>query len=221
MRTYTVSIKGKTPLLQHSDNIEWADLIDRWRHDPRNRNLSKPGDDRSPAFRWIGCLYHDGINVAIPSDSLMRCLMEGGAMVTVPGGRSGKTFKSQTQSGCVVAEPFWPLRVKGRTVDYAQIASLMDESDFQKHQDLASALGFTLYVKRAKIGKSKHIRVRPRFDDWSCQGTLSVWDEQLTSSVVQQIWSFAGQYKGLCDWRPGGPTPGPHGMFDVTVTESR
>lgn len=217
MRNYEVRIIGKTPLLMHADNIEWADFIQRWLGDPNNRKLSKPGDDRSPAFRWIGSLYHDGESVSLPADNLMRCLMEGGAMVTVGGGRARKTFKSQTQSGCMVAEAYWPITVKGKRIAVAPIEALKQERDFDKHQEAAAKLGFSLFLKRARIGQSKHIRVRPRFDSWEASGTLNVWDEQLTENVVRQVLEFAGQYKGLGDWRPGGKTPGPHGMFAVEI----
>src|SRR5690606_31225901 len=89
MRTYQVTITGKTPLLMHWDNIEWADRMAAWKDDPKNQKLSKAGEDRTPAWRWIGSMYHDDDKVSMPSDNLMRCFMEGGAMVPVPGGKSG------------------------------------------------------------------------------------------------------------------------------------
>ncbi len=217
MRTYKVTITGKTPLLMHADNIAWADRMDQWKSDPGNKSKSKAGDDRSPAFRWLGCLYHDGEHIAIPSDNLMRCLMEGGAMVPVPGGKGGKTFKAQTQSGLMVTEPFWPLEIRGATIPVAPFIALESEGDYQKHEAAASAAGFMLFLKRAKIGQSKHVRVRPRFDGWSASGTISVWDEAITERVLGQILEYAGQYKGLGDWRPGAKTPGPHGMFTATI----
>lgn len=219
MRVYNVRLVGKTPLLMHSDNIEWADEMSRWKDDPDNRIGSKAGDDRSPAWRWLGSLYHDNEHVAVPGDNLMRCLMEAGAMVPVPGGKGGKTFKSQTQSGCVIGEPFWPLEVTGKRIAVAPLLALQGEADYSKHQTVVAQNGFTLFLKRAKIGSSKHVRVRPRFDLWSIGGTLNVWDDQLTLDVVRRIFTFAGQYKGLCDWRPGGRTPGSYGMFEATVEE--
>src|SRR3972149_313932 len=191
MRSYAVTITGKTPLLMHSDNIEWADKMEVWKNNPENRKHSKAGDDRSPAFRWLGSLYHDNERVSIPSENLMACIMEGGAMVPVPGGRSGKTFKAQKQSGMIVAEPFWPLLVGGKEVPVASIMALLEEKDFQKHQDLAAKYKFTLFVKRAKIGASKHIRVRPRFDSWQASGRINAWDDQLTLPVLKDVPTYA------------------------------
>lgn len=44
-----------------------------------------------------------------------------------------------------------------------------------------------------------------------------VSDEQITTAALQDIVTYAGQYKGLGDWRPGGKTPGPFGMFTATL----
>lgn len=217
MRTYEVTITGKTPLLMHWDNIEWADAMAAWKDDPKNRKTSKAGDDRTPAWRWMGSTYHDDDFVSIPSDNLMRCMMEGGAMVPVPGGKMGKTFKAQTQSGMMVNEPYWRLSAGKGPIAMDSIRPLKDESDFALHKEAVSALGFSLFIKRAKIGASKHIRVRPRFDQWSATGTVSVWDEQITEAVLSDVLTYAGQYKGIGDWRPGGKTPGAFGMFGAEI----
>ncbi len=217
MRKYQVTLTGSTPLLMHWDNIEWADQMSEWKDDPANRKDSKAGDDRSPAWRWIGCTYHDGQSITIPADNLMRSMMEGGAMVPVPGGRSGKTFKAQTQSGMMVNETQWPILIGGRSIPIAAVNALTKEKDFKAHKAEVERLGFELFVKRAKVGTSKHIRVRPRFNQWAAVGTVSVWDEQVTDQVLADVLRYAGQYKGLGDWRPGGKTPGAFGMFTAEV----
>lgn len=218
MRTYEVTITGKTPLLMHHDNIDWADFMDEWKSDPANKKNSKAGDDRTPAWRWLGCLYHDGRLISIPQGNLMRSLMEGGAMVPVPGGKNGKTFKSQTQSGMMTVEPFWPLLINGRPLDWKTIEAVKDQPKFSDQRKLAQSLGFDLMVKRAKIGMTKHIRVRPQFNaGWQIKGSLAVWDEQIDEKALEQILEYAGQYKGLGDWRPGGKTPGPYGTFEAKI----
>jgi hypothetical protein len=219
MRKYAVTITGKTPLLMHWDHIEWADKLDAWKNDPSNKKMSKAGDDRTPAWRWVGYAYHDGEQITIPSENIMRSIMEGGAMVLVPGGRSGKTFKSQSQSGMMCLDQDWPLMVGGKTIAADKVHGLMAVDSFDEHNTAARALGFDLHVKRAKIGTSKHIRVRPMFRDWSCRGTLIVTDDQITEQVLKDILTYAGNYKGLCDWRPGSKTPGSFGMFSAEVSK--
>ena len=219
MKEYEITITGKTPLLMHQDNIEWADFMEAWKNNPENKKASKAGDDRTPAWRWIGCAYHNGDVLGLPQGNIMRSLMEGGAMVPVPGGRSGKTFKAQTQSGMMSVEPFWEMLTKhGGAISWSDVEAMKDIADFQGQKEMAKGLGFDLFVKRAKIGMSKHIRVRPIFDaGWKLHGRIAVWDEQITREVLGQIFEYAGQYKGLGDWRPGGKTPGPYGMFSAKI----
>ena len=216
-RTYQVKITGKTPLLMHSDNIAWADQMDEWKDSAENKKGSKAGDDRSPAWRWLGCVYHDDNCIVIPSDNISRCIMEGGAMVPVPGGKSGKTFKAQSQSGMMTGEATWPLLIDGKPIDVKKVLALKKEDSFSEHRKAVEKLGFVLFMKRAKIGQAKHVRVRPRFDKWSIEGTIVVWDDQITEGALREILDYAGRYKGLGDWRPGGKTPGPQGMFSAEV----
>lgn len=221
LRTYEVTLTGTTPLIMHWDNIAWADAMDAWRLDPKNKKFSKAGDDRTPVWRWLGCMYHDGERVALPQDNLMRALMEGGAMVLVPGGKMGKSFKQQTQSGLIVAEPFWSVSVSGGEIPIEPFQRLAWDSSvsFDAHQALAKKHGFELFMKRAKVGQNKHVRVRPVFSNWSVSGTIQVMDAQITTDVLTDILTMAGTYKGLGDWRPSSKTPGPYGRFTSSVKQ--
>lgn len=218
-RTYSVALTGETPLLMHNDNLQWAELMKRWAMDPANKKTSTAGDDRSPAWRWMGNPYIEGGVIAIPSDNLMTVLREGGKRC--PTGKGQTTFKAQTQSGLVVDQSAWPLTVGGNVIPWGPIRDrLMDEEDFEKHTEEAEKNGFSLFVKRAKIGMAKHVRVRPRFDKWACAGTITVLDEQITSDVLQNILTFAGCYAGIGDWRPSSPkSPGSFGKFTAIVKE--
>jgi hypothetical protein len=218
-RKYRIQIQGIQPLLMHADDISWADQMDAWKVDKDNKAGSKAGDDRSPAWRWIGNLYQDGKQITVPTDNIMKSLMGGGAMVLVPGGKMGKTFKSQTQSGIMPTSIGWPLLIDGKPIDYAPLKKLIGNKDFEAHKKASQAAGFDLYLKRAKIGSSKHVRVRPRFETWSAVGELMVTDDQITTAVLSDIFETAGIYKGIGDWRPGGKTPGSFGMFTAVVKE--
>lgn len=219
MLNVKVVIKGLTPLLMHADNIEWADMMEEWRKDPSNKAMSKAGDDRTPPFRWIGSLNTDGQIVTIPSEYIMRCLMEGGAQV--PTGKGKKTFKAQSQSGLLCPEFHWPLHINGSgaTINMSDINDLKTKAHFVEHVEGARKLGFSLFVKRVRVGQSKHIRVRPRFEQWSTEGRIVIMDEAITVKILRQILELAGRYKGLGNWRPGSPTPGQFGMFEATVEE--
>ena len=100
------------------------------------------------------------------------------------------------------------------------IEALMDEDEFDAHLEAVKGMGFDLLVKRAKVGTSKHIRVRPMFKSWALVTTLVVPDPKesgLTREVLQKILDKAGSLCGLGDWRPSSRTPGQFGRFKATV----
>ena len=217
MKTYQIEIVGKTPLLLHSDDVEWADRMTAWAADPMNKKVSKAGDDRTPAWRWVGYAYHDGEHLTMPTDNVMKSLMQAGAMVPVPGGGK-KTFKAQTQSGMFCNESDWVLHGANGPIKVADVHALMQNDVFAEHHPIVRDLGFELHVKRATIGNSKHIRVRPIFRQWVIAGTITVTDDQITEQVLRDIVGYAGMYKGLGDWRPSSPkVPGRYGTFAGTV----
>ena len=217
-RRYEVTLTGETPLLMHYDNVSWAETMKKWGTDPANKKDSVAGDDRSPAFRWLGNLYVEANKIVIPADNLMTMLREGGAKC--PTGKKGATFKRQTQSGLVVDQSAWPVLLDTGTIEYKPLAALIEERDFEVHEKVCRELGFELFVKRARVGQAKHVRVRPRFDHWACTGTITALDEMITKEVLQNILTFAGMYAGLGDWRASSPkSPGPYGKFTATVKE--
>jgi len=216
MQTCKVAIVGESPLLMHWDNLVFAAKMAAWGKDPGTKGTSVAGDDRSPAWRWLGNLYHEGGRVVLPADNLMTVLREGGAKV--PTGRKGATYKRQTQSGLLVNESAWPLTIGGKPIPVAEFLALDHETDFATHEAAAAAHGFMLFVKRARIGNAKHVRVRPRFDEWSASGTITILDDTITPDILQTILSFAGVYCGVGDWRPSSPkSPGPFGRFRAVV----
>jgi hypothetical protein len=218
-RRFEVLLTGVNDLLMHADDIGWRDGMVAWQADPENKRNSKAGDDRTPAWRWLGCAYNDGKHVGIPADNLMTTLREGGAKVPVPG-KKNLTYKKQSQSGLLVNEILWPIVTSVGLIDWHEVWALREEDDFEAHVSKAEALGFELFVKAAKVGMSKHVRVRPRFRNWSASGTITVMDETITPQVLQMILDHAGKYCGIGDWRPSSPkSPGPWGTFVASVKE--
>jgi hypothetical protein len=218
-RLYAVRLVGIHDLLMHNDDISWRDDMEQWAKDPENRRASKPGDDRTPAWRWLGAIYHDGTHIGIPADNLMTCLREGGAKV--PTGKGAQTHKKSTQSGLLVNEILWPLRTGGaggRLIEAPPILALRGEESFAVHEATVKEHGFELFVKGAKVERAKHIRVRPRFRHWTAEGSVTVFDETITQEVLQRILDAAGHYCGLGDWRPSSKSsPGPWGTFQADI----
>lgn len=219
-QSFRVQLEGRMPLIMHADNIEWADRMEAWKNDPDNKSQSKAGDDRTPPYRWMGCLNYDDPKtglVTIPAEYIMRCAMAGAA--EVPTGKGKKTFKQQSQSGILSLELHWCFRIDGKPIAMEDILELQGLKTFKEHVEAVEDLGFTLFVKRVKIGQQKHIRVRPQFRRWSASGELIVIDDQIDRKVLQTIFDIAGRLKGLGDWRPSAPqAPGPFGTFAAQVS---
>ena len=217
MKRYEVTLTGLTPLLMHRDNIAFTEKVESWRKDPANKSLSAKGDDRSPAWTWIGYLYHNTKVLGLSSDNLMTMLREGGAKVASKG---KATFKKQTQSGIMIDGEQWPILIGDKPVSVEPFSALIGNTDFTEHLDAAEKAGFELLVKRARIGQSKHIRVRPMFRQWSVVGTFTVLDEDLsglTKDILQTIWTQCGALVGLCDWRPSSGSSGSFGTFEYAL----
>lgn len=217
-RKYKVTLTGVSPLLMHRDNIDGCELVREWQKDPANKKASVAGDDRTPAWIWTQYCYHDGEQLIIDSGNLMAMFKDGGKKCPALTGRG--SLKAATQSGIVVDDLGWPLMVSGAPVPWAPLEAMMKCYDFPKHVLTARKLGFELFVKRARVGSAKHIRVRPRFSNWSCSGTITVIDDQLKTSVLANLLTHAGFYCGLCDWRPGSPvSSGQYGRFEAAIEE--
>ena len=219
MEQYKIRLDGLTPLLMHNDNLNFTEKVVEWRKAPENKEHSTSGDDKSPPWTWIGYLYHDTRTIGINSDNIMTMLREGGAKVLT--GKGKETFKKQTQSGIMLDQQQFELTVwGGKTISMEPIKALVGDLDFTHHIDTAEKLGFELLIKRAKIGRAKHIRVRPMFRQWVAEGTLTILDSELTGltqDTLKLILNQAGALCGLCDWRPSSPNSGTFGKFAPTV----
>jgi len=218
MQVYKVTLRGMTPLLMHADDPAWSDTLKAW--SSKNRDRSVPGDDRSPAWTWIGYTYHDGKVLGVPSDNLRTALRDAGAMVVWSKQRS---FKQLAASAILFDEVLSPIMIGAddHTVEFPEIEALLKADDFDAHVAAAKAMGFELYVKRARIGQAKHVRVRPMFSAWSCVWTCRVLDPAIKLTHLTEILRIAGTLKGLGDWRPSAPkSPGPFGKFEAEVTKA-
>lgn len=209
---YEFTLTGKSAMLMHYDDVEWSDTVNEWVYDPTNtkKKGETSGDDRRPAWKWIGYCYHDGGHLAIPGTNFTACLKKAGSRV--PMGQK-KTLKELAVSGILIEDEYLKFFNGGKQIPHKPIWELRQVNDFHEHVDAVAKMGFKLFVKRAPIGMGKHVRVRPRFDEWAVKGTLEVTAHEITADVLDSLFAQAGRV-GLGDWRPGSPkSPGPFGMF--------
>lgn len=206
--SYHFTLKGYMPLLMHADDVQASDTLSLWRKAPENKNVSQAGDDRSPPWTWQTYLYSDGEHIAMPFENIMVAIRQAGTQIIL---KKQKTFKEITQSGLLIRDEFCRFTVGGKQIAMREVDKLKDRP-FTEHLAAAQKLGFKLFVKRARVGQAKHVRVRARFDKWEVSGIIDVLVPEISHETLAKLFELAGKV-GLCDWRPGCKTPGPYGMF--------
>ena len=206
-------LTGIMPLIMHQDDVEASDLLNEWRKDPSNKNKSVAGDDRSPAWTWQTYLYSDGENVTLPAANLMVAIRQGSTQLIL---KKQKTYKEISQSGLLIPTEYMDFRCAGKSIAMKSIVATRD-NPFAKQREKAESMGFCLFVKRAVIGRAKHVRVRPRFDRWSASGEIEILTPDISFETLGKLFELAGRV-GLCDWRPGCKTPGPYGIFETKLS---
>jgi hypothetical protein len=217
MDKYDFEINGLTTLIMHNNNIDERDKIEAIR---KKMKGGKAGDDRSPPESWKGYLYisEDTGNVCIPSENLLACLLAGGVKVKIGGKETLKTHSQRV----MFDRMDYDLVVNGKTISKDAIAKVGGE--YPEHYVAVQTLGFKLFAKPCTVGNSKHIRVRPKFANWSLKGSFEVEPEDaniLSLSSLNDLFTTCGRLAGLGDWRPSAPKrPGQYGRFTSTVTRA-
>ena len=214
-RRYTFRLEGLSPLIMHWDNLDWADEIEAKRTAIKERDKSNfsAGDDRCPPHTWKGYAYNDGEVLVVPTDNLRTCLMKAGAKITF---KNRETYKKIIPSAVLFEDLNAAFFNRGKQVRVPDIEAIT--GTYAEQAKAVLDLGFRLLAKRASVGQSKHVRVRPLFSDWSVEGQILVVDDTITKDCVERIFETAGLRIGLCDWRPDAPkSPGPYGRFRVTI----
>lgn len=221
-RSLTLTLSGSTEFLMDRDNISFAEEIVAWTKDPANADAQRAGDDRAPAWGWLGKLHYglDGL-VGIPESMLAPCIRAAGAMIPHPTAKGGKTLKEPSQSGIQFVKTYHPLLLPTREgggwhpIVYQELYDkLRHEDDFAQHEAVGRSFGFIVDVRRAKPQYNRsHVRVRPMFGNWRCVCEMSITDDVFTDELVVKLFELAGTHKGIGNWRPSVGKAGSYGMF--------
>lgn len=225
IRPYTVTLISTSELIMDRDNITFAEEVTRWQKDPTNADVQRPGDDRAPAWGWLGKLHYGESTgeVGLPQGMLGACLRAAATMIPHPTARGKKSLKEVSQAGIVFTQTLFPLlvqrpnAVRWQTIPYAEVfTKLAQEDDFLTQIDVARLYGIRLDVRRSRPQFNRsHVRVRPMFGPWRCIVQMQLMDEVLTEDLVLQVFRMAGANKGLGNWRPSATRAGSYGTFQV------
>jgi len=220
MKKCRITIEGTRPLIVHADNIKKQDELEKARSELKKDKDAefKAGDDRFPAWTWQIYLHTDGEYVCIPAAMLSGVLRKCGYRIV----KSGKvTYKSASQSSVIPVEEFAPIIVgengTSTRIRMEDVVALKDLS-YEDQEKKVLDLGFELDIRRLPIGKSKHVRVRPVFDEWSVEFEVYVDEESIPIDVLRELLEIAGEEYGFGDHRPSAPNaPGAYGKFKAKV----
>ena len=206
---------GPTRLIIHADNLAGQAKIEEWTRPNKDKKQVK-GDDRCPPWGWRIYLYTDGEHVVLPSANVQSCITTGSAEFKLEGKRS--SLKRTSAAALRFPDEFLTFIPAGRKkpIGVEEIDAIDQDMPFDDQCAAALKLGILLDVRRATVGQSKHVRVRPCFPaGWRAEGTLiNSQPDLIGAETLGQIMTLCGNLVGLGDWRPSSPKrPGPHGRF--------
>jgi len=214
------TLKGISPLLMHADDVMMSDELSQARKSMA-RGEKQAGDDRSPAWSWHTYCYRDGEHLVWPSENLMVSLRSAAATIIYS---KQKSFKELSQSGLCIPTETLEFSTRKGPVSWGMIEDWRDENTpfMQQSKEFTKAdPDCTLFVKRAKVGQAKHVRVRPRFENWFVKGQIIITNNEITFERLTEFFEIAGDRCGLGDWRPSCKTPGPYGRFQASLKKSK
>lgn len=180
MRTLKFELQGVCPLIMHSDVL--VDVLHPLAKEKKkltNKRGNKTEDDlaRIDEIEFISGLYmQPDIGPVIPGANIERMIHDAAKRT-----KSG----SKAKMGIYASEDYFALQYDGPR----DVAGLWAEPQFQ-------------FRKSIKQGMSRIMRVRPMFHHWRLDIALDFDEKIFDAEDVKGFVTLAGDYVGLCDWRP-------------------
>lgn len=176
-----VKIKGIAPLLMHSTaSLDTTDpRVKEYKELSKKRKKTEVTLDRIARLEWELGLYWDKENRAyIPAEMLEACIVNGAVRNK---SRLGKTMKAG-----IIVEPWRPKLIHDGP---DTIEGLWADSDFRD-------------LRAVRVGTSKIMRCRPRFNRWSLEFRIGFLQEHVSRSDVEKTLEDAGALAAIGDFRP-------------------
>lgn len=176
-QTLKFKISGVSPLLHHN-----GQLVDPLNQHSRSiaeitKKRKKTDSDHAEMSRreWFGSLYVSGGEPCIPAEMIEAALIKG-AM---------KEKRGPAAKAGILVEDNARLEYDGPR----DPKKLWEDDKFK------------LRVA-AKIGQSKVMRTRPRFNKWSAEVVVKFLPSLLNAKEIRDFLVTAGEQIGIGDWRP-------------------
>ena len=193
---YEVRLTGTSGLICHNgaaglDTRSAANIEKRQIAAKRGSNRTQADDERLAALECFTSLYFDSDGRPTFPESAIRAMIEAAAR--------------KTKMGPAVREGLVVERVTAFTYDVDGMGATAEE--------LMVSAQFTVPVV---VQRSRVLRTRAKFDDWSIAAVLECDDALVEQSLLEEWLDLGGRRIGLGDWRP--QKSGHYGRFTATVT---
>lgn len=184
MKQYKVVISGVTPYMQHRMDDQ---KLEAWEK------------RRGPIHERDDIAHEDAIRAEY------HCYRSADGPCYIPA--------EQIRGALINAGSYVKAKVGGRSKSMKQIVAAM----FMVSPDEIIIPEYSAIDKRSAVNKNVKARVivvRPRWNQWSAEFTLSVDEDSITKETIQQIIEYAGKYVGIGSFRP--TNNGMFGRFELT-----
>ena len=182
MRSLTFSVRGVSPLLMHSDaGIDPLSATAKQIRSFTKKRVKTDEDVATIAYlEWKAGIYFDpSVGVYVPAQNIHASIAEAARST-----KSGKKAKSAVFVSGLNGEENIPLQYEGPT----DLQGLWDGGFYD--------------ARSVRIGTSRVMRYRPIFRDWGLSFRVVFSPEILSEDEVKSMVEFAGDFCGLCDYRP-------------------
>jgi hypothetical protein len=183
-KKYEVTIGGESILFNKTPDMSMSKT--------EKKNQEKIAPDDAERLYWKQKAYiRNGKELIVPGENLHQCMKDGAKYwgQKIPG-EGNKTF-----------------------TDVIASAVICEDLNLNTTTDDLIEFGKNVNGNPSKGKKSTVYRIRPLLRPWGGKFYMTVFDKRLSLSVLQTILTYAGTFKGLCDWRPV------YGRFEIKNIE--
>lgn len=214
MRDIVIKVTGRTELLMHNSRLanpmdpatkELSAAYAEWK-----RRKTDDAFEELSRVEWSGSMYYFEADDTLigpywSTDAFHACLKNAGAKI-VKKGRT--TFKNFVAAALIPGESdINPLTYRGfKPGEPAprQLEALWADGNYRD-------------IRPVRVGSSKVMRTRPKFQNWRFEVPFQLDTEILDIADLNRILVVAGQIVGLGDWRP--EKSGRRGRFTAVVQD--
>jgi hypothetical protein len=192
MELITLKLTGTTPLLMHSDTLAnpLSPLTKEMKKTSGKRVKTDEDHELMAMLEFQAALYRDANgDLVMPSPNVHKCFIEG-ARISKDG--------AKIERGVSLTQPEWEFEFSNpNEVD-------VDKLFFTEHKEFVD-------TRSVKVGMTRIMRTRPRFEKWSVTVTVELNPAILNPEDLLTIAATAGRSVGLGDHRKIGG----YGRFSV------